>query len=284
MNEDHYIKLKWPSPSYYRLLIPILFFNYEKAIYLDIDTLVLRDLTSLWNEKNIEPIGASVEYAIASWIQWMNEDLRAKKEFDSKWIYKYFNDGTDNYDKYVNSGILLFNIKKWKEIDFNKFIENASKLQINDQDLINLFFKKNIHILDDEYNLQLHLWSDANFKKISKWYNISENERMNKFKNAYIVHYTIRAKPTWILNSTTFHVLKQIGSVKKFCDLMDNFEEHSLTYGYYFDTLMRYNISKLSEVYNYIKRVSPETNLVAKMYEKWFEYSFILFELTGIIS
>jgi lipopolysaccharide biosynthesis glycosyltransferase len=119
------------SPAnYYRLFMPeILPIGLEKVLYLDCDLLVLKDINPLWNMDN-----HSKEYQV--WA--MPEGTTVEK---AKAL------GIDNPDDYYNSGVMLINLRKWREEQlrdrFLKFIQdNSEKIEFWDQDVLNVICNK----------------------------------------------------------------------------------------------------------------------------------------------
>lgn len=121
----------------YRLLIPFMI-NTDKAIYMDIDTVVFKDIKELWN-KDIDLVGAVV---------------------DPCSIYHNKRLGL-NVPVYYNSGVILFNSKKIREElpDYKDRILQAQKdyiLDLKDQDIFNIIFKNHITTLGYEWNIDVH--------------------------------------------------------------------------------------------------------------------------------
>ena len=123
--------------------------NEDKVLYLDIDTLVLNKLDDLWNTD-------MTDYAIMAWPEDRVDDLvmdwcqppRKKMQ----------------YSKYINSGVVLFNLKFIREhhIDDKWFsILKTIKLPLPDQDAINLACDGYIKYLDTIYN-----FGNINYKNI----------------------------------------------------------------------------------------------------------------------
>ena len=173
---------------YFRILIPELFPNEKKVIYLDCDTVVLGDLAELYNFD-------ISEYCIG-----------AIKNPMHKKMYSYVKN-TLSLDPrlYVNSGVLLINCQKFIEMDIkNKIfaeIKRHNTLNYPDQDLINLVCKDSIYYLPLNFNYLYHL----------KRLNNSENEELRLFEedllefnlasqDIRILHYTGDKKP-WQYNN-----------------------------------------------------------------------------------
>ena len=93
--------------DYARLLIPELVDNVDKVISLDIgDILVLKDLYDLYNTD----LGYFAYSAV--------EDAYPKCFMESIFNHK---------EKYINGGVILVNIKKWKEIGLYKYVVKMYK-------------------------------------------------------------------------------------------------------------------------------------------------------------
>lgn len=129
--------------SYYRLFIASLFPQYEKILYLDCDIVVLGDVSKLYNVelgKNI--LGAAPEQFVQS-----TREFRAyaEKALDV------------NPDSYVNSGVLLMNLKEFRA---NKIEEKFLRLITDydfdlldpDQAYLNYLCKDKIYILPNGWN------------------------------------------------------------------------------------------------------------------------------------
>ena len=88
---------------YYRLFIEKLFPRYDKALYLDCDIVVLGDISKLYfTNLNGNLVGAIKEQVINS-----NETFKK---------YAKFGVGVEP-EKYFNSGILVMNLKKFRELN-----------------------------------------------------------------------------------------------------------------------------------------------------------------------
>ncbi|MGX2971067.1 glycosyltransferase [Helicobacter sp. T3_23-1059] len=128
-NASQYVTIS----TYNRLLIPNLKPNIDKCIYLDVDIIVCGDIATLYNESLDDyMIGAVWEvYGENSF----NIDRRRYLQL------------TETH-KYFNAGVLLINIKKWRENNVSNLIlqnviENKDRIQMADQDVLNLFFNNN---------------------------------------------------------------------------------------------------------------------------------------------
>lgn len=87
---------------YFRLFIPVMFPMYDKCIYIDSDTVIPGDISELFNE-DLEDnyLGCVID----------------KSTIDNEILASYFEQVVGiPRDKYINSGMLLMNSKKLREL------------------------------------------------------------------------------------------------------------------------------------------------------------------------
>ena len=147
----------------------------ERILYIDCDTIVCDDLTPLFKEEMKTPLAMCLE-SICSKVK----------------VFK----GFERDDYYFNGGVILFDMKMWKEEKCQERIESFMKEQkirfsAPDQDLINVLFKGKITLLPPKYNLQpMHYaYSDSlyyNYYKPDGYY--SKEEVVNARKEPVIMH------------------------------------------------------------------------------------------------
>ena len=111
----------------------------NKVLYLDCDSLIVDSFKELWK------IDIN-DYPCAAVIDGTNTAVKEKLGFNR-----------DEY--YINAGVLLINLKKWREDHVEeKFVrfmtDNQNKFYQHDQGIINNTFKNQIKIIDPKYNLQ----------------------------------------------------------------------------------------------------------------------------------
>lgn len=171
---EAYYKVSYEA--YTRILIPNLLKDIDKTIYLDPDTIVLKDL-NLLNDINLEKyeIGAVVDFNPNS-VNIFKEAMKLK-----------------NAKGYFNSGVMIMNLKKLREDNFPQkaldLIRSSSKnYKFFDQDILNYFFSNKFLKLDPRWNTQLYIeLNSSNFEHTS----LSKEEFENCIRDPYIVHYTI---------------------------------------------------------------------------------------------
>lgn len=172
---DAYINLT----TYFRLVIQDKLPDIDKVIYLDCDTIVNGSLKELWNTE----MG---DYAVAGVRDRVNDSIRLYNRL------RY-----PMHDGYVNAGVLLINLKKWKEFhvfDRAKEIAKAmpEALKNHDQDIINILFHDNKQILPFRYNLlEYYLYVEEWLFLDRKYY----PEIIDACKNPAIIHFCMPQKP-----------------------------------------------------------------------------------------
>lgn len=165
--------------TYYRLLLPNILKNIDKVLYLDCDTIVNSSLTDLWN------IDIS-NYAVAGVLDRINNNIRLYNRLRYDIQYGY-----------INAGVLLINLKKWREEHvFEKAISiaitNPTILKNHDQDIINMIFYNSKKILNFKYNLlEYYLYTEDWLYLDRKYY----PQIIEACKNPIIVHFCMPQKP-----------------------------------------------------------------------------------------
>lgn len=158
--------------SYFRYLIADLKPEIKKALYIDTDMIIDGDVAEIYNaELDGMPLGA---------VPYIEEDLHLNKFKKYKSIL-----GLPNNHLYFNSGLLLIDCEYWRkhniaETLLNKTTEICDKLQMPDQDVLNIVFADNYKILPKQFNLV----ADLSIKYLDL------NKLINEQKGAFVIHYT----------------------------------------------------------------------------------------------
>ena len=152
---------------YYRLFIPAMFPEYDKGIYIDSDVILNADLAELFDtEIGDNYIGACTDYSIQEvpeLICYMENAVGVNKK------------------EYINSGVLLMNLKKLREVKIEyHFLRLLNKYHFNsiapDQDYINALCNGNIYYLDEEWDTM-------------------PNQNKPPLKEPKLIHYNLFFKP-----------------------------------------------------------------------------------------
>lgn len=156
--------------AYYRLLIPeILPSNITKALYIDTDVLVRRNIEHLF------------ELDISNYILAAVEDITILKNEHRAQM------GLSINNKYFCSGFMLLNINKWRnEVNIDSLISWSKKdrmVYFHDQDVLNFFFKKKWLELPRIYNTFIP------FNYVGLW-----GAKIN-YNSSYSIHFYHYYKP-----------------------------------------------------------------------------------------
>lgn len=145
----------YSSATYYRVLIPNLYPEYNKVLYLDADIVILEDVAKLYNT-NIENylLGCMPE----PWI-------RKIKEFR---VYAEKILGLSSYKKYFNAGIILMNLKELRAMNFEDvflhLLESTRYSFAQDQDYLNRICKGRVKYISSAWNASGYLYKKDNPK------------------------------------------------------------------------------------------------------------------------
>ncbi len=180
----------WNKVILVRLLMgEILPKHMERVIYLDGDTIVRGDLTSLWNfDLNGKTLGMSAEPTI-----------------DKTRIVSLDIDGYP----YYNSGVLLVDLKRWREIKasrkiFDYYKAHDGNLFAADQDAINGAMKGEIVTISPKYNFY-NIYYQYPYKFLKKQMEpldyISKEVFDDAVKNPVVIHYLGEERP-WRAGNT----------------------------------------------------------------------------------
>lgn len=188
--QDKQMQIKYiTSPTYYRLKLADIFPQYNKIIYLDIDTVVMQDLTSLYNidlEDNYIAGVHTVGYKIE--IPDYNEKL-----------------DIPNLDSYINAGIIVWNLELIRKDNMTEKLLALSNnvYKYMDQDIINVAFFNRIKHIDFKYNLMVsykHRFLDDKEKCKIIYETYGKNNIKQAIQHPAIIHYASEKKP-WVLKS-----------------------------------------------------------------------------------
>lgn len=172
--------------SFYRLLIPELVpKEINKVIYLDCDLVVNANLERLWE------IDINGNYVLAAQDTWI-------RNFSSPTGYlNYQKLELDPNSKYFNAGVLVINLKKWRENGFtvraiNYFKENLEYIGWYDQGILNAMLVDQWGEIDQRWNI-----SPTSTYCYSSWQEspFSEDVYNNVINDPYIIHYVSDKKP-----------------------------------------------------------------------------------------
>lgn len=166
--------------AYYRLLLPEILNRYDKCIYLDCDVLVNGDLKELYN------IDLGDDYLAGVKDCHIIEDTSFQREHEKAL-------GIPSRDKYINSGMMLMNLKKLREDGMvSRFWAQMKRENwYEDQDILNYCCYPYIKILPIMYNL-FHFYCG---KSIRRLWHLDYPKEDFEFIEPFIVHMGAKWKP-----------------------------------------------------------------------------------------
>ncbi len=181
----------------YRLMIAeLLPREFDKAIYLDSDLVVRGNLEELWETDLAE------NYVLAV------QDMLIQYVSSPSGLLNYKELGISPDAKYFNSGVLVINLKKWRDdkitikaIDYLK--HNREYVRWHDQDVLNALLASQWGELDPQWNFMvgiyeysLNLWKENIYPGHNEnVLNDIQNLYNNLVRNPYIIHFTSGRKP-----------------------------------------------------------------------------------------
>ena len=135
-SEEPFVKIKNYKSNYYKLYLPSLIPNYDKIIFLNYNTMVFEDLEEFYN----------IDLKDNYFLGFLNNDNNT------------YNNLNLTVEKNIKTNVLLINIKKLKENNYQKefknlYIKYKDNKEMNEEIIINILFKDNIGILLAKYGM-----------------------------------------------------------------------------------------------------------------------------------
>ncbi len=187
---------------YFRLFIPAMFPQYDKGIYIDSDVVLTDDIAKLFDtDIGDNFIGACSDLSIA----------------DIPELVHYTEDavGVKKHDDYINSGVLLMNLKKMREYGLEEHFLNLLNTYhfdsiAPDQDYLNAMCNGKIHYLDNAWDTM-------------------PNDAHPPLEKTYLIHYNLFSKP-WCYDGVQYeeefwHYAKDSGYLEEIKEYKANYTE-----------------------------------------------------------
>lgn len=183
---------------YYRLFIPAMFPEYDKGIYIDSDVVLNADLAELFDiDIGENYIGACPDFSI--------------QEIEPLVYYVENAVGVKRLE-YINSGVLLMNLKKLREakLDYH-FLRLLNTYHFDciapDQDYINAMCNGNIYYLGEEWDAM-------------------PNDNKPPLENPKLIHYNLFSKP-WCYDGIQYgELFWQYVKDTEFCEEAKAYKEN----------------------------------------------------------
>ena len=189
----------WSRFMFLKLYIPYLVpKDIKKIIYLDVDMLIVDNITNLFN------INMN-DYALAA-VEDTPDCIQHKKRCN-----------IPENSPYINSGVMILNLEMWRQAAENdlfwSFIkENYKKFAINDQDVINYVFQNKIKTIPLRFNVTNHCFG---FKPNVLPYHKKQLKAV--YQHPAIIHFTNWNKP-WIKGNYHLYKKQWQETEKKICN------------------------------------------------------------------
>lgn len=138
-----YTRDYYSKTTYFRLFIPNLYPQYNKALYLDSDIVLLKDVADLFNiDLGDNLVGGAPDDVI--------QTIEVFQGYVEKVV------GVADYRNYFNAGVLLMNLDELRKYNFQEkflYILGTIKFSVaQDQDYLNRLCKGRVKIIDKNWN------------------------------------------------------------------------------------------------------------------------------------
>ncbi len=138
-----YTRDYYSKTTYFRLFIPNLYPQYDKALYLDSDIVILDDIAKLYNIDMGDNLVAAAP-----------DDVIQFNPVFQTYVEKVV--GVADYRRYFNAGVLLMNLHQLRRFKFQeKFVFLLDKIKFDvaqDQDYLNRLCKGRVKLFDRVWN------------------------------------------------------------------------------------------------------------------------------------
>jgi lipopolysaccharide biosynthesis glycosyltransferase len=166
------------AETYFRLLIPYIFTDYNKVIYLDGDILCLVDLSELYTIELNDNLLSAVRDIGVSWYYSPNHS-----EYTSK-IYQVLLH-LQKPENYFNAGMTVLNTDLFRKTFTPKYLFEfaaSHEFQVHDQDVLNILCERKVYLLPFVWNFMKTSDSIYLPEHLKKQYAEAEN-------NPKIIHF-----------------------------------------------------------------------------------------------
>ena len=225
--------------AYYRISLPSLLPHVDKLIYTDLDVINFCDLTEMYNLE-------------------MKDNIYFKGVLDNPSLTRELKNLGIKVDKYMNSGILLMNLKSIRKNNIERKLRDFIKshfLDHHDQTAINGACYNNWEILP----LKFGVFAESSFENLcknnekqDKRYRYNEAELREAYYEPVILHYVGYSKP-WDINKNK--------------PLRQYWWYYAKKSGYYDEILSNYHCPK-SEAEKLIKSIPSDGGLLRRNYKR----------------
>lgn len=167
---------QWNTIMYLKLLIPqLLPININRCLFLDVDMIINTNIAPLYD--------IDLENSIIAAAEDIPDCIKIKEKL-----------GLKQTDIYINSGVMICDLQKWREIEKDipiiDFTKSKSNVITNEQDIIALYFKNKIKIIPIKWNM-----TNFYFNRDPKIFPKYLPQLKDAKKNPGIIHFASPIKP-----------------------------------------------------------------------------------------
>lgn len=209
--EEHFKTWKMPvygqfsKETYYRLKIPDILVDYGKVLYLDADTVALSDLALLYDlELDGKAVGATRDVVMSGFCRLKTPSKKECGGLPAKeYLQSYL--GLKNSTSYFQAGVMVFDIRALKELNFSKKVEDiihSKQFWFLDQDILNIALEGHVKFLDGRWNA---LFGNGDFDTFFAY--LDDKDRFDFYSalaNPHILHFAGDKKP-WLRPDVSFN-------------------------------------------------------------------------------
>lgn len=143
INDRLHTRDYYSKTTYYRLFIPSLFPQLDKALYLDSDIILNGDISQLYDISLGKNLVGAVHDSFVDLFKELTQYVEQRV-------------GVKPYTKYFNAGVLLMNLKELRKFNFKeKFLNLLSSVKFDiaqDQDYLNALCQDKVKLIDLNWN------------------------------------------------------------------------------------------------------------------------------------
>lgn len=141
--------------KYYLLFMPNIFYNFKKIIYLDFYTILEKDISLLFN------LNFSKSILVSQDINMIRKIFIDRKKYGDYNNYNFYNFNIKNIDSYFDTNIIVFNVKKFIDLNISdiifKYTKNVYSNINTSKQILNIACEDNFDIIDFNWNFQADL-------------------------------------------------------------------------------------------------------------------------------
>ncbi|MDR2933664.1 MAG: glycosyltransferase family 8 protein [Rickettsiales bacterium] len=201
-------KIAHAAGFYFRLQLPKILQNIDKIIYCDVDTVFMQNLLSLWQYDMKHNILCGVKDGLNLKKSWKKYQTKTDKKFIIQ------------QGKYINSGVILINLKKMRnENMYEKFQSMiGEKIRYKDQDILNYTCFPWIDYLPLRYN-----FIPRASRKYSRMLreNLITKSDITDAKNNPVIYHFMNCNP-WKVSSTKSNMWWKYAAITPFYNALKN--------------------------------------------------------------